>query len=137
MQRSCLSVTPISRRGKTINVHIFMAVLRSRCGHYIFALWFLLSSFFLFLASQPSQIGCLPYLHTWCSPSANLGCWSETCCTRLAGNRGRKNIAKTSPSGRHRTICRAISSQVRHARIDNRKKTCYATISPPHVRTIW
>jgi len=31
---------------------IFMAALRSRCGHYIFALWFLLfllSSFFIFL----------------------------------------------------------------------------------------
>jgi len=27
-----------------------MAALRSRCGHYIFALWFLLSSFFYFLA---------------------------------------------------------------------------------------
>jgi len=27
-----------------------MAALRSRCGHYIFALWFLLSSFFSFLA---------------------------------------------------------------------------------------
>jgi len=27
---------------------LFMAALRSRCGHYIFALWFLLSSFFLF-----------------------------------------------------------------------------------------
>jgi len=27
----------------------------------------------LFLAySQPSQIGCLPYLHTWCGLSANL-----------------------------------------------------------------
>jgi len=25
----------------------FMAALRSRCGHYIFALWFLSSSFFL------------------------------------------------------------------------------------------
>jgi len=24
-----------------------MAALRSKCGHYIFALWFLLSSFFL------------------------------------------------------------------------------------------
>jgi len=32
--------------------NIFMAALRSRCGHYtyIFALWFLLLSFFLFLA---------------------------------------------------------------------------------------
>jgi len=31
---------------------LFMATLRSRCGHYIFALSFLLSSFFLF--SSPS-----------------------------------------------------------------------------------
>jgi len=23
-------------------------------------------------------------LHTWCGLSANLGCRSETCCTRLA-----------------------------------------------------
>jgi len=50
-----------------------MAVLRSRCGHYIFALWFLLLlllSFFLAL-SQPSEIGCLLYFHTWCGLSAN------------------------------------------------------------------
>jgi len=33
----------------TLNRTLFIAVLRSRCGHYIFALWFLLllSSFFL------------------------------------------------------------------------------------------
>jgi len=29
---------------------IVMAALRSRCGHYILALWFLSSIFFLFLA---------------------------------------------------------------------------------------
>ena len=29
---------------------MIMAALRSRCGHYIFALWFLSSIFFLFLA---------------------------------------------------------------------------------------
>jgi len=28
------------------DICIIMAALRSRCGHYIFALWFLLSSFF-------------------------------------------------------------------------------------------
>jgi len=55
------------------------------------------------------------YFHTWCGLSANLGCRSETCCTRLAGgNAGRKK----SPKIRHlRTIaqlCRAISSQLRH-----------------------
>jgi len=33
-----------------LRVTIIMAALRSRCGHYIFALWFLLSSFF-FLSS--------------------------------------------------------------------------------------
>jgi len=48
--------------------------------------------FFLFLVYfQPSQIGCLPYLHTWCGLSANLGCRSETCCTRLAEIQDAKN----------------------------------------------
>jgi len=53
---------------------IFMAALCNR-GHYIFVL-------------------CLPYFYTWCDPSANLECMSETCCTRLAGNSGRKNRQK-------------------------------------------
>ena len=35
-------------------------------------------------------------------------------CTRLAGNTGRKNDAKKSPSRHHRTNCRAVSSQLRH-----------------------
>jgi len=75
-----------------------MAALRSRCGHYIFARWFLLLVLSFFLAySQPSQIGCLSYFHTWCGPSANLGCRSETCCMRLAENTGRKK----SPKIRH------------------------------------
>jgi len=68
-----------------------------------------------FLAySQPSQIGCLPYFHTWCDLSANSGRRSETCCTQLAENTG----CKKSPKIRHlRTItqlCPAISSQLRH-----------------------
>jgi len=67
---------------------LFMAALRSRCRHYIFALWFLLLSIFLFFLAwfQPSQIGCLPYFHTWCGLCANLRCSSETCCSRLAEN---------------------------------------------------
>ena len=40
----------------------------------------------------------------------NLGCTSETCCTRLAGNAGRKKVAICAPSYN----CRAISSQLRH-----------------------
>ena len=52
--------------------------------------------------------------YTWCGLNANLGCRSEMCCTRLAGNTGRKK----SPSARHRTtLSGAISSQ----RMDNRK----------------
>jgi len=31
-----------------------MAALHSRCGHYIFVLWFLLSSFFFFIFSSPN-----------------------------------------------------------------------------------
>ena len=65
-----------------------MAALHSRCGHYIFVLWFLLSFFLAY--SQPSQIGCLPYFDTWCGRSANLKCRPEMCCTRLAENTGRK-----------------------------------------------
>ena len=34
------------------------------------------------------------YFHTRCGLSANLGCRSETCCTRLAENTGRKNRQK-------------------------------------------
>ena len=75
-----------------------MTTLCNRTGHYIF--FPVVSSFFLlfFLAySQLSHIGCLPYFHTWCGPSANLECRSEMCCTRLAGNTGRKK----SPKIRH------------------------------------
>ena len=38
------------RCGGIFNYHFVMAAVRSRCGHYIFALWFLLSSssFFFF-----------------------------------------------------------------------------------------
>ena len=98
--------------------------LRSRCRHYIFVLWFLLLSFFfLFLAeSQPSQIGCLPYFHTWCGLSAyaNLECMSEMCCTRLRKYRTQK-IAQKLPSGHHRTT---LSSYIfaTKAYIDNQKK---------------
>ena len=78
-----------------------------------FCPWVLLS--FSFLAcSQPLQIGCLPYFHTWCGLSANLRCRSETCYTRLVEHTGRKK----SPKIRHlRTIaqiCWAISLQLRH-----------------------
>jgi len=90
-----------------------MAALRSRCGNYIFALWFLLSFFFFFFSSpQRSQSGCLPY---FCGLSANLECRSETCCTRLAGNTGRRNDAKSRHLSTIAQLCRTESSQLRHA----------------------
>jgi len=74
---------------------VIMAAMRSRCGHYIFALWFLSIIFFFFYSqSQRPQIGSLPHFHTWCGPSVNLECGFEMCCTRLTGNTGRKNDAK-------------------------------------------
>ena len=77
------------------------------------------SSFF-YLFSSPNlsgRIGCLPYCHTWRGPSANLECRSEMCCTRLAGNTGRKK----SPFWHHRT---SLSGYIigTKACIDNRKK---------------
>jgi len=86
--------------------------------------YFLLLSFFLFLAySQPSQIGCLPYFHTWCGVSANLECTSEMCCMWLAENTGCKRIPKIR---RMRTIvqlCRAVFLQIRQV-LTIEKKTC-------------
>ena len=116
--KSCLH-GPISTAVTTSCVHrsfpVFMAALCNRAGHYIFALWFLsiyLSFFLSFFLdwSQRPQIGCLPYFHTWCGPSANLECRSEMCCTRLAGNTGRKN----RHFGTIAELCRAISSELRH-----------------------
>ena len=89
---------------------LFMVALCNRADHYIFALWFL--SFFL-----------LPYKHTWCGLSANLRCRSETCCTRLAGNTGRKKVAKNRHLGTIAQLWRAISLQVRHVSTIG-KKTC-------------
>ena len=67
-----------------------MASVRSRHGHYIFALWSLLSSFFFFISS-PNLSRRILDVYTWCGLSANLRCRSETCCTRLAEN-ARRNL---------------------------------------------
>ena len=74
--------------------------------------FFLLSS--VFLAYQRSDIGCLPFFYTWCGLSANLECRSEMCCTRLAGNTGRKSDAKNRHPRTIAQLCPAISSQLRH-----------------------
>jgi len=96
-----------------------MAALRSRCGHYIFALWFLLSFYLFFFPCLISavQIGCLPYFHTWCGLRANLRCRSETCCTRFAENTELKKL----PSQHHRTNLLGYIFATK-IRVDNRKK---------------
>ena len=84
---------------------LIMVALWNRADHYIFILSFVLSSSSFF----PPQIGCVPYFHTWCGLSANLRCRSETCCTRLAENTGRKKVAKNRHLGTIAQLCRAIS----------------------------
>jgi len=64
--------------------------------------------------SQRPHIGCLPYFDTWCGPSANLECRSETRCARLADNAGPKKSPKIGHLGTIAQLCRAISSQLRH-----------------------
>ena len=80
---------------------VIMVALCNRADHYIFILFLL--SFFLLSFSSPnrlqSEIGYLPYFGTWCGPSVNLECRSETCCARLAGNTGRKKVAKNRHLG--------------------------------------
>ena len=78
------------------------------------AIVFLSCGFFFYLLLLPLQIGCLPYFHTRCGASANLGCRPETCCTWLAGNAGRKKSPKIRHLSTIAQICRAISSQLRH-----------------------
>jgi len=93
-----------------------MAALWNRAGHNNFALWCLLRLSFFFFSSPnlSGRSGCLPYFYTWCGLSANLGCRSETCCTRLAGNTGRKNDAKNRHLGTIAQLCLAVCLQLRH-----------------------
>jgi len=80
-----------------------MIALCNRADNYIFALWLLLSfflSFYLFSSPNFSRRR-LDACHT-CTHgglSANLGRRSETCCTRLAENTGRKKVAKNRHLG--------------------------------------
>jgi len=99
-----------------------MAALCNRAGHYIFALWFFLSSFFLSSSSIffPRLISAvadwlsaiLPHM-VW--PWCNLRRRSETSCWRHAEYTGRKTRQKNRNLGTIAQLCRAISSQLRHA----------------------
>jgi len=93
-------------------LRLVMAALWNRAGHYIFALWFLLYlllSFYLFSSPNLSRRRL-----DICHFSANLRRRSETCCSRLAENKGRKIAPKSRHLGTIAQIYRAISSQITH-----------------------
>jgi len=56
--------------------------------------FYLLSFFPRLISAAIDWISTILVFYTWRGPSANLECRSQTCCTRLAGNTGRKNDAK-------------------------------------------
>jgi len=87
-----------------------MVALWNRADHYIFILSFvlLLSSFFfprLISAVADWMSAILPHM---VGLSANLVYRSETYCTRLAENTGRKKVAKNRHLGTIAQFCRAI-----------------------------
>ena len=97
-----------------ISITLFMVALYNRADHYIFALWLL--SFYLFFPRLISATGDLMSAilpHMVCL-SANLGCMSEMCGTRLAENTGRKKVPKNRHLRTIEQLRRAISSQLRH-----------------------
>jgi len=107
---------------------IGQTVIFCSCGFYLLL--------FFFAYSQPSQIGCLPYFHTWCGFSANLGCRSDMCCTRLAEIQD----AKKSPKIRHLVtiaqISRAVFSKLRDVLTIGKKQLLNSNISSTCL-TIW
>jgi len=77
-------------------------------------IFFPVVSFFFFprLISAAAHWMSIPYFYTWCGLSVNLGRRSEMCCTRLAGNTGRKNDAKNRHLGTIALLCWTVSLQL-------------------------
>ena len=91
-----------------------MVILHSRCGHYIFALWFLSSSssFFprLILAIADWMSTILPHMvWPWCKFRMHV--WIVLHAARWKCRT--QKIAKNAASG-HVQLCWTISSQLRH-----------------------
>ena len=94
-----------------INLCLFMVALWNRADHIYFYAVVCSSSVF---SSPNLSRRRLDVCHTSTQClSANLRCKSETCCTRLAENTGRK-VAKNRHLGTIAQLCRAISVQLRH-----------------------
>jgi len=110
-----------------------MVALCNRADRYILPCDFYLS-FFLSFFSLPNLSSRRLDFHTWCGLSANLRCRSETCCTRLAGNAGRKKLAKNRHLSTIAQLCWAISSQLRHVSTIGKKNLLSSDMSStcPH-----
>jgi len=97
-----------------------MAALRSRCGHYIFVLWFLLLSSFsprLISAAADWMSTILSHMvWPWCIYNAGLKC---AACGSLKIQV--EKIIKNSPSGHHHTTLSDCIFAIK-AHIDDRKK---------------
>jgi len=78
-------------------------------------------------------------VHTWCGLSVNLRCRSETCCTGLAANTGRKKSSKNRHLGTISQLCWVISSQLRHVSITGKKlvKQQYLLHAFPQYGELW
>jgi len=102
-----------------------MAALRSRCGHYIFPLWFLLLSSFLYLVSSPNFSGRRLDVYHTCTHGVALVRISDAGLRHAARGSLQIQDAKSvekSPSVHHRTILLGYIFATK-TRIDNRKKT--------------
>jgi len=88
------------------------AIIFCSCGYFLYFLF--LSSFF-FAYSQRSEIGCLPFFHTWCGLSVQ------------------KKIEKNHNLGTIAQLCWAVSSQLKNVSITG--KNLLNSNSPPHVFT--
>ena len=104
--------------------HLIMAILRSRCGHYMFVLFL---SFFL-LFSSPNLSGRRLNVYHTCL-SANLERRSEMFCTRPLEMQDPK-IAKNSPYWHYGEILSGYIFATK-ARIDNRKKSLLNSNTSP------
>jgi len=105
---------------------IGQAIIFLPCGFFFYLLSFSILLLFPRLISAVADWMSAILPHIWCGLSANLECRSETCCTRLPGNTGRKK----SPSRHHRTTLSGYIFATK-ARIDNRNKNLLSSnISP-------
>jgi len=99
-------------------LHLIMAALRSRCGHYTFVLWFLLSSIFFFISS-PNLSRCRLVVYHTSTHGVALVRISDAGRKRAArgslkvqdAKKNRQKFAIWAPS---HNFGRAISSQLRY-----------------------